>query len=66
MSRLLKYWSCIQRQMSASAISPKIKESEIPFEHARPYAEMPGPRPAPFLGNTWRFIPYIGKSFVLK
>ncbi|XP_011500805.1 PREDICTED: probable cytochrome P450 49a1 isoform X2 [Ceratosolen solmsi marchali] len=26
----------------------------------RPYAEMPGPTPIPFLGNTWRFIPFIG------
>ncbi|KAF7378859.1 hypothetical protein HZH66_015093 [Vespula vulgaris] len=26
----------------------------------RPYAEIPGPKPIPILGNTWRFIPYIG------
>ncbi|KAJ8675424.1 hypothetical protein QAD02_011210 [Eretmocerus hayati] len=26
----------------------------------RPYAEIPGPQPIPFLGNTWRFIPFIG------
>ncbi|XP_014208635.1 probable cytochrome P450 49a1 [Copidosoma floridanum] len=26
----------------------------------RPYAEMPGPTPIPLLGNTWRFIPFIG------
>ncbi|CAH1634801.1 unnamed protein product [Spodoptera littoralis] len=24
------------------------------------WAEVPGPRPLPFLGNTWRFTPYIG------
>ncbi|XP_073994660.1 probable cytochrome P450 49a1 [Rhodnius prolixus] len=24
------------------------------------YEEVPGPKPLPFLGNTWRFIPYIG------
>ncbi|XP_014227712.1 probable cytochrome P450 49a1 [Trichogramma pretiosum] len=27
---------------------------------ARPYSEMPGPTPIPILGNTWRFIPFIG------
>ena len=27
----------------------------------RPYAEIPGPTPVPFLGNTWRFIPFIGE-----
>lgn len=23
---------------------------------ARPYSEVPGPRPLPILGNTWRFV----------
>ncbi|EFA02807.1 cytochrome P450 301B1 [Tribolium castaneum] len=27
---------------------------------AVPYEEVPGPKPLPFLGNTWRFIPFIG------
>lgn len=31
----------------------------------RPYAEIPGPKPIPVLGNTWRFIPYIGNTFFL-
>lgn len=33
------------------------------FEDASPirsWNEVPGPKPLPFLGNTWRFIPYIG------
>ncbi|GLV35347.1 Cytochrome P450 301a1 [Carabus blaptoides fortunei] len=25
-----------------------------------PYADVPGPKPVPFFGNSWRFIPYIG------
>lgn len=26
----------------------------------RPYTEIPGPKPIPLLGNTWRFLPFIG------
>lgn len=26
----------------------------------KPWEEVPGPKPLPLLGNTWRFIPYIG------
>ncbi|XP_044010379.1 probable cytochrome P450 49a1 [Aphidius gifuensis] len=27
---------------------------------SRSYTEIPGPKPVPFFGNTWRFIPIIG------
>lgn len=26
------------------------------------YAEVPGPRPLPLLGNSWRFLPVVGKG----
>lgn len=26
------------------------------------YAEVPGPKPIPFLGNSWRFLPVVGES----
>lgn len=30
------------------------------WKTAVPYDLMPGPKPWPFLGNNWRFIPYVG------
>ncbi|XP_051169311.1 probable cytochrome P450 49a1 [Leptopilina boulardi] len=35
-------------------------ERQQDLSHIRPYTEMPGPKPIPILGNTWRFLPYIG------
>uniref|UniRef100_A0A146LD79 Putative cytochrome P450 301a1, mitochondrial n=3 Tax=Lygus hesperus TaxID=30085 RepID=A0A146LD79_LYGHE len=28
---------------------------------ARPYSEVPGPKPIPVFGNTWRFFPFVGE-----
>ncbi|OXU24592.1 hypothetical protein TSAR_011043 [Trichomalopsis sarcophagae] len=50
MARLL-----LQRAMQTLA-----SETDVATSRVRPYAEMPGPTPIPFLGNTWRFIPFIG------
>uniref|UniRef100_A0A182Y367 Uncharacterized protein n=1 Tax=Anopheles stephensi TaxID=30069 RepID=A0A182Y367_ANOST len=33
----------------------------IRLEDARPYSEVPGPKPLPILGNTWRVFPIIGQ-----
>lgn len=27
----------------------------------KPYHEIPGPKSLPFIGNSWRFAPFIGK-----
>ncbi|XP_018568698.1 probable cytochrome P450 49a1 [Anoplophora glabripennis] len=49
--------SCIRRIFSAIE---DISKSDIGFENALPYKMVPGPKPLPFLGNNWRFIPLIG------
>lgn len=33
---------------------------EHEFENVKPYSEVPGPKPIPILGNTWRLLPIIG------
>jgi len=34
------------------------------FATARPYSEVPGPQPLPFIGNTWRLLPIVGMYWV--
>lgn len=33
-------------------------------DQPRPYAEVPGPKGLPFIGNSWRFAPLIGKTSI--
>jgi hypothetical protein len=35
------------------------------WECAKPFEDIPGPKPLPVIGNAWRFIPYIGNVFYL-
>jgi hypothetical protein len=35
------------------------------WEYAKPFEDIPGPKPLPVIGNAWRFIPYIGNVFYL-
>ncbi|XP_053995884.1 probable cytochrome P450 49a1 isoform X2 [Hylaeus anthracinus] len=40
------------------SLPTEIEEQD--WSRCRPYSEIPGPKPIPLLGNTWRFIPIIG------
>jgi cytochrome P450 family 49 subfamily A len=31
------------------------------WDYAKPFEDMPGPKPLPIIGNVWRFIPFLGK-----
>jgi hypothetical protein len=35
------------------------------WEYAKPFEDIPGPKPLPVIGNAWKFIPYIGNVFCL-
>jgi hypothetical protein len=32
----------------------------IEWDFAKPFEDIPGPKPLPIIGNMWRFIPYLG------
>lgn len=44
-----------------------IAQTDLPAPHdlvnqtARPYEAIPGPKPLPIFGNTWRLLPVVGQ-----
>jgi hypothetical protein len=53
-----------QRLQTTSAQQPAGDHFYTGLEHAvsvKPYSEVPGPPQLPVVGNSWRFLPYIGK-----
>jgi cytochrome P450 len=46
-----------QTVISAPSFCPHVEN----LNDAKPYSEIPGPKPIPILGNTWRLLPIIGQ-----
>lgn len=42
-----------------STLVETIQDTE--WSSAKPFKDIPGPKALPLIGNTWRFMPYIGK-----
>lgn len=52
----------ITRRLSTEVVAPTkyyVKTEDI--SQPKSYEEIPGPRPIPILGNTWRLFPVIGQ-----
>jgi hypothetical protein len=47
----------LKRWNSTAAVTQARPEE---WDYAKPFEDIPGPKPLPIIGNTWRFIPYIG------
>jgi hypothetical protein len=47
-----------KRCNSTAAVAQERPEE---WDFAKPFEDIPGPRPLPVIGNVWRFIPHIGK-----
>jgi hypothetical protein len=48
----------LERYNSAIAATQARPEE---WDYAKPFEEIPGPKPLPIIGNAWRFIPFLGK-----
>ncbi|PSN30316.1 hypothetical protein C0J52_27966, partial [Blattella germanica] len=46
-----------------TSLQPSVTDLVHPgYKHenaAKPYSEVPGPKELPFIGNAWRFLPFI-------
>ncbi|XP_069679248.1 probable cytochrome P450 301a1, mitochondrial [Periplaneta americana] len=49
------------RTVSSHSVCPHQPVVDEELSAARPYSDVPGPRPLPFIGNTWRLLPVIGQ-----
>jgi hypothetical protein len=49
------------KRCNSTVGSTQIRPDE--WDYAKPFEDIPGPKPLPIIGNVWRFIPYIGKVF---
>lgn len=47
----------VKRHDATIAATQTISEE---WDNAKPYEDIPGPKPLPVVGNIWRFFPYIG------
>jgi hypothetical protein len=47
----------LKRYNSTAAVAQARPEE---WGYAKPFKDIPGPKPLPVIGNTWRFIPYLG------
>jgi len=47
----------LKRYDSTAAVS-QVRPEE--WRYAKPFEDIPGPKPLPIIGNMWRFIPYLG------
>jgi len=50
----------LKRCNSTAAVAEARPEE---WGYAKPFEDIPGPKPLPIIGNTWRFIPYLGNVF---
>ncbi|EDW09287.1 probable cytochrome P450 301a1, mitochondrial isoform X1 [Drosophila mojavensis] len=51
---------CPHLDLEQEPAAPRI-HATAEWQNALPYNEIPGPKPIPILGNTWRLMPIIGQ-----
>jgi hypothetical protein len=53
--------SCVLKRCNSTMAATQARPEE--WDYAKPFEDMPGPKPLPVIGNSWRFIPFLGKLF---
>jgi len=48
----------VLKRCNSTAAFAQVRPEE--WEYAKPFEDIPGPKPLPIIGNVWRFAPYIG------
>lgn len=63
MKKCVKVLQRLDKNLLARARSSVAVSSEtlLENEEIKPYSAVPGPKPIPLLGNTWRLLPIIGQ-----
>lgn len=65
-SRLPSKMQCRAKSIVAYPIEHNETKVDNEMQYARPTKDIPGPKALPLLGNWFRFLPYIGKSSLVK
>ena len=53
----------VLKRCDSTAAVAQVRPEE--WEYAKPFEDIPGPKPLPIIGNGWRFIPYLGNIIFL-
>jgi hypothetical protein len=48
----------VLKRCNSTAAVTQVRPEE--WDCAKPFEDIPGPKPLPIIGNMWRFVPYIG------
>jgi len=48
----------VLKRCNSTAAVAQVRPEE--WDCAKPFEDIPGPKPLPIIGNMWRFIPYLG------
>jgi hypothetical protein len=49
----------VLRRCNSTVAATQAKPEE--WDYAKPFEDIPGPKPLPVIGNVWRFLPFLGK-----
>jgi hypothetical protein len=49
----------VLKRCNSTVAATQAKPEE--WNYAKPFEDIPGPKPLPLIGNVWRFLPFLGK-----